>query len=229
MWTLPLLIVGATVVLAIPLGLYMAWIFDGRYRAPTWLRWFEQRLDSGPQSWKQYAVALLLFNVAIFIVGFVVLALQPWMPLNPDDKKMLSPTTIFSTLCSFLTNTNLQHYSGEVHLSYFSQLVFVGWNMFVSAAVGFSALAAITRGLRGDAHMGNFYLDVWRSVMYALLPGSLLTGVLLIASGIPMTFDRAAQATPIDPEGLGNDDDGKPKTQAIARGPVAAILPIKHL
>src|SRR5438094_9792565 len=99
MWTLPLLIVGATVVLAVPVGLYMGWIFDGRYRAPGWLRWFEQRLDTGPQSWKQYAVALLLFNVAIFIVGLAVLALQPWMPLNPDPKKMLASTTIFSSLC----------------------------------------------------------------------------------------------------------------------------------
>src|SRR2546430_15740399 len=109
MWTLPLLIVGATVVLAVPLGLYMGWIFDARYRAPGWLRWFERRVDTGPQSWKQYAVALLLFNVAIFVMGFVILAFQPLMPLNPDDKKMLAPTTIFNTLCSFLSNTNLQH------------------------------------------------------------------------------------------------------------------------
>ena len=76
MWTLPLLIVGTAVLLAVPLGLYMAWIFDSRYRAPAWLRWFEQRLDTGPQSWKRYAVALLLFNVAIFVVGFAILALQ---------------------------------------------------------------------------------------------------------------------------------------------------------
>src|SRR5881397_416709 len=98
MWILPILVVGATALLAIPLGLYLAWVFDGRYRAPGWLCWFERRIDTGAQNWKQYAIALLLFNVAIFIVGFVILALQPWMPLNPDDKKMLAPTTIFSTL-----------------------------------------------------------------------------------------------------------------------------------
>src|SRR5947207_638732 len=116
MWTLPLLIVGVTIALAIPVGLYMSQVFDGPYPSSpleggarrSWLRWLERRLDTGPQSWKQYAIALLLFNVAIFIVGFAILALQPLLPLNPDDKKMLSPTTIFSTLCSFLSNTNLQ-------------------------------------------------------------------------------------------------------------------------
>src|SRR5947209_7121158 len=98
MWTLPLLILLTTAALAVPLGLYMAWIFDGRSHTPGWLRWFERRVDTGPQTWKQYALALLLFNVAIFIVGFVILALQPLLPLNPDDKKMLSPSTIFNTL-----------------------------------------------------------------------------------------------------------------------------------
>src|SRR5919202_1832512 len=108
--------------------------------------------------------ALLTFNAAAFAVGFLVLALQPVLPLNPDGKGMLAPSTIFNTACSFLTNTNQQHYAGEVHLSYFSQLFFVVWNMFVSAAVGFCALAAVIRGLRGDAHMGNYYLDMWRVV-----------------------------------------------------------------
>src|SRR5262245_37271772 len=131
MWTLPVLILLTTVALAIPLGMYMARIFDASRR----LGWVEARLDTGPQSWKQYAVALLLFNVAIFIVGFAILALQPLLPFNPDNKGMLSPTTIFSTLCSFLSNTNLQHYSGEVHLSYFSQLFFVCWMQFITPSI----------------------------------------------------------------------------------------------
>src|SRR5579871_657916 len=95
-WTLPLLIFALTVVLAYPLGFYMTWILDGRYRAPGWLRWLEQRVDTGPQNWVQYTVSLLLFNVGIFAVGFTVLALQPWLPLNPDNKGMLAPTTIFN-------------------------------------------------------------------------------------------------------------------------------------
>src|SRR5580693_3662603 len=147
MWTLPLLIVGTSVVLSIPVGLYIPRIMDGRYSLPRWLRWFEKRVDTGPQNWKQYALALLLFNTVMFVVAFVFLAIQPLAPskLNPDDKGMLAPTTIFNTAVSFMTNTNLQHYSGEQHLSYFTQLLFVVWNMFVSAAVGFCSLAAIIR------------------------------------------------------------------------------------
>jgi K+-transporting ATPase ATPase A chain len=217
-WFLPFLILLTTVALSFPIGRYLAWIMDGHYRAPTWLRWFEQRLDTGPQYWKQYSVALLLFSTVMFIFGFVVLALQPVMPLNPDGKKMLGPTTIFNTVSSFLTNTNLQHYAGEVHLSYFSQVFFVVWNMFVSAAVGFCTLTAITRGLRSDSHMGNFYVDMWRVVVYVFLPSSFITGVALIAMGVPMTFEGIVEVTTL--EGL---------AQKIARGPVAALLPIKHL
>jgi K+-transporting ATPase ATPase A chain len=112
-WLLPLLIVATAVVLSAPVGLYLARVMDGRYRAPTPLRWVEGRLNTGPQNWKQYALALVLFNVVMFVFGFLVLSLQPLLPLNPDGKGMLAPTTIFNTVTSFLTNTNLQHYSGE--------------------------------------------------------------------------------------------------------------------
>ena len=227
-WFLPFLIVGTTIVLSVPVGLYLAWIVDGRYRAPAWLHWLEARLNTGQQNWKQYALSLLLFNSLMFVFGFLVLAVQPGAPLNPDDKGMLAPTTIFNTVASFLTNTNLQHYSGEVHLSYWSQVVFVVWNMFVSAAVGFCALAGITRGLRGDAHMGNYYLDMWRVVAYVFVPASLLAGVLLMAGGVPMTFEKAATVATLEPGAMGQTDDGQPKPQIIARGPVAAVLPIKH-
>jgi len=97
-------------------------------------------------------------------VGFAVLSLQPELPLNPDGMGMLAPTTIFNTVTSFLTNTDLQHYSGEQHLSYFSQLFFVLWNMFVSAAVGFCALTA--RHPRACAAMRtwvSYYVDMWRT------------------------------------------------------------------
>ena len=89
---------------------------------------------------------------------------------------MLSPTTIFHTVISFMTNTNLQHYSGEQHLSYFSQIFFSSANMFLSPSIGFCALAAIIRGLRGDKHMGNFYVDLWRVVVYVFLPVCLIVG-----------------------------------------------------
>jgi potassium-transporting ATPase potassium-binding subunit len=230
MWFLPALIVITSVALSIPVGLYLAWIMDGRYRAPRVLRWFEERLNTGPQNWKHYAIALMLFNTVMFVFGFVVLALQGHLRfLNPDEMKELGPTTIFNTAISFLTNTNLQHYSGEQHLSYLSQLVFVVWNMFVSASVGFCALAAIIRGLRGDKQMGNFYVDMWRAVTYVFLPSSLLMGVVLMAAGVPMTLDGKEKAATVEAGAMGTADDGKPQPQMISRGPVAAVVPIKHL
>jgi K+-transporting ATPase ATPase A chain len=229
MWLLPVLIVGTSVLLSIPVGLYLAWINDGRYHAPKWLRWFEDRLSTGAQTWKQYALSLLLFNTVMFVFGFLVLTMQPELPLNPDGKKMLGPTTIFHSAISFLTNTNLQHYAGEQHFSYFSQIMFVLWNMFVSASVGFCALAAITRGLRGDSHLGNYYVDMWRVVVYIFLPASLIMGVLLMAGGVPMTFEKSAAVATLEPGAMGTDDAGANKPQEIARGPVAAIIPIKHL
>src|SRR4029077_10808102 len=115
-------------------------------------------------------------------------------------------------------NTNLQHYSGEQHLSYMSQLVFILWNMFVSASVGFCALAAVIRGLRGDAHMGNYYVDMWRAVVYVFLPASLVMGVVLMADGVPMTLQGAQSVATLEPGAMGTNDDGKPQAQSIARG-----------
>ena len=145
MGTLPVLIFAATFALAIPIGLYMAWVFEGRYRAPGVLRWVERLVDTGSQSWKQYALAFMLFNLVTFVVGFAVLTLQPYLPLNPDGKGMLSPSMIFHTVISFMTNTNLQHYSGDQHLSNFSQIFFILPNMFLSASVGFCALAVMVK------------------------------------------------------------------------------------
>src|SRR5581483_6635381 len=123
MWLIPCLIVSISTVLAVPLGLLMARVLDRSAPGNAVERW----IDTGGQNWKQYCLSLLLFNAVAFVLGFVVLALQPWLPLNPDDKKMLAPSTLFNSVASFMTNTNLQHYSGEVHLSYFSQLFFVCW------------------------------------------------------------------------------------------------------
>jgi K+-transporting ATPase ATPase A chain len=229
MWTLPLLIIVVTILLSFPFGRYLAWIMDGRYNAPRWLRWIEERFDTGPQNWKQYTVALLLFNTMAFVVGYAVLQAQALLPLNPDNRLTLSATTAFNTVTSFITNTNLQHYSGDQHLSHFSQIGFILWNMFTSAAVGFCVLAAIIRGLRGDAHMGNYYKDMWRVIMYAFIPVSLVMGVFLMAEGQPMTFEGQAQVATVEEGAMGTAPDGQPNPQMIVRGPVAAIMPIKHL
>jgi K+-transporting ATPase ATPase A chain len=215
-WTLPLVIVAVAVALAVPLGAYLARVLDRG--GPT--NAVERRLDTGPQAWRQYVVALVLFNIAGWIVGFAVLSTQPYHPavLNPDGKGMLAPSTVFNTAASFLTNTNLQHYAGEVHLSYGSQLFAILWKQFVTPAVGLAALLAIARALRGERLVGNFYLDVWRGVAYVLLPLALVVGVLLVAGGVPMTLEGAATATTLE--------GGQ---QTLARGPVAAVVAIKQL
>ncbi len=213
MWLIPIVVVIVTVVLAVPLGRYMTRVLDRPARGPI-----ERLLDTGPQSWKQYCFAMLAFNAVVFVVGYVLLALQPLLPLNPDERGMLAPTTLFNTAASFLTNTNLQHYSGEVHLSYFSQLFVIGWKQFVTPAIGLAALLAVIRGLRGDAHLGNFHVDVWRGVVHLLLPLATVVAMLLLACGMPMTLEGAASATTLEGE-----------QQTISRGPVAAIAAIKQL
>ena len=228
MLTLPILILVVTFALAFPIGLFMDWVFDGRYRSPGPLRWVESRLDTGPQNWKQYSLAFMLFNLVTFVVGFLVLTLQPYLPLNPDGKGMLSPSTIFNTVISFMTNTNLQHYSGEVHLSYFSQIFFICWKQILSPVIGLCALLAIIRGLRGDKHMGNFYLDLWRGTVYFFVPLCFVFAVLYMAGGVPMSLEGSAQVATLEPGAMGAAADASPLLQKIARGPVAAILAVKQ-
>ena len=229
MWLLPTLLIVTAIVLSVPLSAYFAWLMDGKYKAPRILRWAESLLDTGPQDWKQYTIALVVFNVALFVFGFVVLCLQPIAPLNPLGHGILAPSTIFNTVISFMTNTNLQHYSGDQHLSNFSQIFFILPNMFLSASVGFCALSAIIRLFRGETKIGNFFVDMWRVAVYIYLPVSLIFGVIFMQQGMPMTFNSAEVATTLEPGSMGLDDKGAAKPQTIIVGPVAAVIPIKML
>jgi K+-transporting ATPase ATPase A chain len=229
MWTLPILLLAVTILLSIPLSRYFVAVMDGRLRAPGFLRWFEGRLDSGPQDWKQYTVSLLVFNTILFIFGFIVLCLQPIAPLNPLGRGILAPSTIFNTVISFMTNTNLQHYSGDQHLSNFSQIFFILPNMFLSASVGFCALTAIIRLFRGEKLIGNYFVDMWRVAVYIYLPAALIIGVIFMHEGMPMTYDTQQTVTTLEPASMGTDDHGHAKPQNIIVGPVAAVIPIKML
>ncbi|HXJ79962.1 MAG TPA: potassium-transporting ATPase subunit KdpA [Candidatus Methylomirabilis sp.] len=229
MWLLPFLILVTAVALSIPLSRYLAWVMDGNYRPPRWLQWFERRVDSGPQDWKHYTVALLVFNTVLFVYGFIVLALQPLMPLNPLGRGMLAPTTIFHSVISFMTNTDLQHYAGDQHLSNWSQIFFVIPNLFLSAAVGLCALTAIIRALRGEETVGNFFLDMWRVVVYTFLPIALIAGILFIHQGMPMTYRAAHEVAALEPGAMGFSETGEARPQRIVVGPLAAFVPIKML
>jgi len=228
-WLLPIAILATTTLLAVPLSRYLAWLMNGEYRAPKALRWCEGLLDSGPQTWKQYAASLLIFNTVLFVFGFVVLALQPMMPLNPDGKGMLAPTTIFHSVISFMTNTDLQHYSGDQHFSNFSQIFFCLTNFFLSASIGFCSLAAIIRALRSDATVGNFFVDMWRVVMYAFLPIAFVLGLIFVQQGSPMTYRSSYHVSTLETGAMGTTDKGEAKPQNIVVGPLAAFVPMKQL
>jgi potassium-transporting ATPase potassium-binding subunit len=229
MWFLPISILITTTILAIPLGRYLAWIMDGKYKAPKIFHWFEARLDSGPQNWKQYTASLLVFNTVLFVFGFLILALQPIMPLNPLGRGMLSPTTIFHSVISFMTNTDLQHYSGDQHFSNFSQIFFCLPMFFLSASIGFCGLSAIIRAFRSDSFVGNFFVDMWRVVIYMFLPISFVVGLVFLQQGMPMTYENAQVVSTLEPAAMGTADNGQPKQQTIVIGPLAAFVPMKQL
>jgi len=229
MWSLPVLILVTTTILSIPLSKYLAWIMNGEYNAPRFLRWFEERVDSGPQNWKRYTASMLIFNTVLFAFGFAVLALQLWLPLNPQHKGMLAPTTIFHSVVSFMTNTDLQHYSGDQHFSNFSQIFFCITNFFLSASIGFCGLTAIIRAFRGDLHLGNFFKDMWRVVMYMFLPLAFLLSLVFLQQGSPMTYKSSYQVSTLEPAAMGVDSTGAAKQQTVVVGPLAVFVPMKQL
>ncbi|MGO8760981.1 MAG: potassium-transporting ATPase subunit KdpA [Desulfobaccales bacterium] len=228
-WLLPLALLATATLVAFPLGRYMAWIMDGKYRPLPVFRWFEKRLDSGPQNWKQYTAALLIFNIVLFVFGYLVLTLQPWMPLNPDGKGAIFPSTIFQAVTSFMTNTDLQHYSGEQTLSNFSQIFFAIANLFLSAAVGLSGLCAVIRALRGDSRVGNYFLDMWRVLIYMFVPIAFVVAFVFLVQGSPMTLKSSYQVSTLEPAAMGTTDKGEAKPQTIVVGPVAAFESMKML
>ncbi|MGC2761060.1 MAG: potassium-transporting ATPase subunit KdpA [Candidatus Binatus sp.] len=229
MWLLPITVIVLPIILAIPLSGFMARIMDGNYRPWPAFEWFEKRLDSGHQNWKQYTLALLIFNTLLYLFGYLVLSLQPWMPLNPRGLGMLSPSTIFNTVISFSTNTDIQHYSGDQSFSNFSQIFFCLPMFFLSAAIGLCALTAIIRAFRSDSHLGNFFVDMWRVVIYLFLPAAFVLSVLFLIQGMPMTFQSDYQVNTLEPAAMGTDNNNQPKQQTIVVGPLAAFVPMKML
>jgi K+-transporting ATPase ATPase A chain len=172
------------------------------------------------QSWQRYTLALLAFNLAGFILLFAILMLQGHLPLNPQGLPGQEWSLAFNTAASFVTNTNWQAYSGEASLSYFSQMVGLTVQNFVSAATGLAVLVALCRGIarRSAATLGNFWVDMTRATLYGLLPLCLLLALLLVWQGVPQTFSAYVSALTLQ----GGD-------QAIPLGPVASQLAIKQL
>jgi K+-transporting ATPase ATPase A chain len=246
-WLHPFWALGLPIALSFPIGWLMFRSLDvpanrtgrGLDALPILLCRLLGRREPAQMDWKRYAFAFLAFNTALFILTFGLLYAQQHLPLNPDGKGSLGALgykdtagvehkdadtgVVFNTVCSFVTNTNLQHYSGEQHLSYFSQVGGIVWLQFVTPAAGLAVMLAVIRGLRGDKHLGDFYVDLMRILVFVFVPLCLVLALFLVALGMPMTFEGAVKATPLDGAAA------KMETQTICRGPVAALVAVKQI
>ena len=215
-------------IIVIPVGRYMYHIAAGKH---TFADPGFDRVDgviykvggvdpNKGMNWKQYALALIATNGVMILIGYLVLRIQSLPIFNPNAIGNMPPSLSFNTIISFMTNTNLQHYSGESGLSYLSQMLVIIFMMFVSAASGYAACVAFIRGLAGKTkdNLGNFYVDLVRITTRILLPFSLVGGLLLVWQGVPQNFDANIIVKTL--EGT---------YQVIAMGPIAALEIIKHL
>lgn len=216
-----------TVVLAIPLGKYIARVYTGdkTFLDPVFnpIEKFFYRLSGinalEEMDWKKHLKVLLCLNTAWFILGMAVLMCQGWLPLNPDSNPNMSPDLAFNTTISFVVNCNLQHYSGETGVSYLSQL-FLMFLQFVSAGTGLAAAAILFNALREKTtqKLGNFYDYFIKSCTRILLPLSIITAVILLFNGTPMTFEGKQDMVTLQGDSV-----------QVSTGPVAAFTAIKHV
>jgi len=210
------------------IGNYMFKVFDNRpFKGKGIFSWIETGIykiigvkSESQQNWKQYAFALLSFNLLGFLFVFVIQLIQKQLPLNPQHLENVSWALAFNTAVSFMTNTNWQSYAGETTLSYFTQLIGLTVQNFVSAATGFGVALVLIRGIRNklSSQLGNFYVDLTRSVVYILLPLSILFSVVLIGQGVIQNMGEYKTITTIEKV-----------QQVIPQGPAASQIAIKQL
>lgn len=213
--------------LALPLGAYMNKVYKGRNTFLDFLKPLENFIfrtcGINPliqMNWKQYLLAMAVINVVWFVLGFVLLVCQGKLFLNPAGNPSMEWSLAVNSAISFLTSTNLQHYSGESGATYFSQMAVFMFLQFVSAATSLCAGVAVVRGLAAKTRtsLGNFYRDFLRSLTRILLPLCIVTAIFFLFSGVPMTFRGSQHITSLQGDRI-----------TIATGPVAAFLPIKEL
>jgi K+-transporting ATPase ATPase A chain len=215
------------IIIAIPLGKYIANVFSDKPGFSDRIFGSLERVilkltgvdAKREMSWKEHLIALLTINLVWFVVGMLILMFQANLPLNPDGNPNMSPDLAFNTVISFLVNCNLQHYSGETGVSYFSQtgLMFL---QFVSSGVGIAAAVVLFKALKdkGSKTLGNFYDIFLKSCTRILLPISFIVALILVFQGTPMTY-----------EGKDSMINLQGDTVEVSRGPVAAFVAIKHV
>ena len=213
--------------LAFPLGKYIAKVYKGERTCLDFLkpveRWMYKLSGVNPDEemdWKKFLRALLVVNLFWFVWGMVLLVAQGVLPLNPDGNIGQTCHQAFNTCISFMVNCNLQHYSGESGLTYFTQLFVIMLFQFITAATGMAAMAGIMKALAAKTTqtIGNFWRYLVLSTTRILLPLSLVVGMILIVEGTPMGFDGKMELTTLEGQ-----------TQQVSQGPTAAIVPIKQL
>jgi K+-transporting ATPase ATPase A chain len=220
-----------------PLGAYMARVYQGErtFLSPA-LRPVERfiyrlarmRADE-EMDWKTYAIALLLFNLVGFLLLYLLQRLQSILPLNPQSLGAVPPDLAFNTAVSFVTNTNWQSYSGEATMSYLTQMLGFTVQNFLSAATGMAILMALIRSFTRQSAkaIGNFWVDATRSVLYILLPLSVILALVLVSQGVVQTFDGSANVSLLQST---HDSSGQViNEQVVALGPAASQIAIKEL
>jgi K+-transporting ATPase ATPase A chain len=230
------LYLAALLLLAWPLGLYMARVYAGDL--PVYVRWLRP-LENGlyrlagikPEEsmpWLRYALAFLIFNLLGLLVVYALQRLQLWLPLNPQALGNVTPDSAFNTAVSFASNTNWQGYGGETTMSYLTQMLGLNVQNFVSAAGGMAVLVAVVRGFtqREADGIGNFWVDLTRSTLYILLPLSLILAVALVSQGVVQTFAPSHTVELVQPLQTATGIETK---QTIAVGPAASQVAIKQL
>jgi K+-transporting ATPase ATPase A chain len=222
------LFIAGLVAITPPLGRFMVRVFAGeRHFLARVFGPIERAIyklsgvnPAREMSWKAYAIAMLVFNIAGGVLLLVMELTQQWLPFNPQHLPNVPFALAFNTAVSFMTNTNWQAYSGENTMSYFTQMAGLAVHNFVSAATGIAVAVALARGLvrKQASGIGNFWADLTRCTLYVLLPLSILITVLLAQQGVVQTFDSYPTATTL--EGA---------SQQIPLGPVASQIAIKQL
>ncbi|WP_349280142.1 potassium-transporting ATPase subunit KdpA [Polaromonas hydrogenivorans] len=253
-WELLALYLGALLLAAWPLGIWLARISSGRL--PGWMQRLEAPLlrlagTSADKSmnWWQYALALLAFNAVGLLAVYALQRLQAVLPLNPAGMAAISPDSAFNTAISFVSNTNWQGYGGESSMSYLTQMLALAVQNFLSAATGIAVVFALFRGFaaRATGAIGNFWVDVTRITAWLLLPLSLVFALFLAGNGVIQNFDaykdvgtlettsyqqpkNGPDGQPLkDAQGTAVMEDAKTGTQTLAMGPVASQEAIKML
>ncbi|OGT42310.1 MAG: potassium-transporting ATPase subunit KdpA [Gammaproteobacteria bacterium RIFCSPHIGHO2_12_FULL_40_19] len=221
-----------------PLGWYMARVYEGK---PSGLNKILSPLERmtyrfcGIQTqtgmnWKEYLTSMLLFNLLGFLIVYIIQRLQFYLPLNPEHFSNVNPSLSFNTAVSYISNTNWQAYAGETTLSYLTQMVALTVQNFFSAATGMSLLIALVRGLvRSEtSNLGNFWVDMVRSVLYILLPIAFVFSLFLVSQGVIQNFKPYQKINLIEPV-INQVTQKQEKYQMIPMGPVASQIAIKQL